>query len=282
MNRRRAPWFLATALAVALGVAAAADELVTRDGQVVRTQGPWEVRGKLVVFELADGTLASMRLSEVDLEASEERARQAELRAQRAREAARRPEPEPEPRQAVMVLTDRDVRHAPDLGEVPETEGGPEDEVTGAAEISPAAPADAVADRQGDAEGEEGEAVGGAVDSSGQGVQVVQWSQESAGEDGVEVRGVIQNLGASFATSLAVNALFYDETGSLVAAREVQFEEGPLGPGARRDFSVSLPHSLIYDEIRFQVVGRGFRSVGQSVFTEPRQPELEAPIEPPQ
>ena len=65
------------------------------------------------------------------------------------------------------------------------------------------------------------------------------------------VNGVIQNLGSSYATQLSVNALFYDEGGTLVAARDVQFQEGPMAPGTRRNFSVSLPHSLIYDEIRF-------------------------------
>ena len=69
MREPRAWIALAALLAVAAGAAASADELVTRDGQVIQTQGPWEVRGKLLVFKLADGTLASLRLDEADLEA---------------------------------------------------------------------------------------------------------------------------------------------------------------------------------------------------------------------
>lgn len=264
MSQGRVWIALAVLVAVAGGGAAGADELVTRDGQVIKTKGTWEVRGKLLVFKMADGTLASLRLDEADLEATEKRAEAARMRAQQEAEAARQAVPEP-PRQAAFVLTDRDVARAPDPGETPEPEGGPADVVTTIAG----------ADGQGDAAAG-GDDAGAAVAGSGQGVQVVQWSQETEGEDGTVVRGVIQNLGSSFATSLSVNALFYDESGGLVAAREVQFEQGPLGPGARRNFSVSLPITLIFDEIRFQVVGQGFRSVGQSVFTQPQQPDLDA------
>ncbi len=273
MSRGRAWLTLATLVAIGAG-AAGADELVTRDGQVIQTRGPWEVRGKLLVFKLADGTLASLRLDEADLEASERRVREGEQRAERARQQALRPSPEPP--QATVVLTDRDVSHAPDLGELPEPEGGPDDVVSdsgagGSTGSGGGGEADAGetgnSGREDQAAGEDGDAAGAAVAGSGRGVQVVQWSQEADGEDGIAVRGVIQNLGSDFATSLKVNALFYDETGGLLAAREVGFEDGPLGPGARRQFSVSLPHDLIYDEIKFQVVGRGFRSVGQSVRT---------------
>lgn len=57
----------------ACGLAAAAanaDWLVTRAGERVETEGPWEVRGRMVVFTNVDGVLASIRLSEIDLDAS--------------------------------------------------------------------------------------------------------------------------------------------------------------------------------------------------------------------
>lgn len=238
--------------------AAPADRLVTRDGDVIETQGPWEVRGKLVVFKLADGTLASLRLDEADLEASEALARETERqeRATRARPEA----PAPPPRQAVMVLTDKDVAHGRGVGD---------------------------GSGEGQSGGEDGdEAAGTPVASSGRGVQVVQWNQETGGETGVLVKGVAQNLGSSVATRVAVNALFYDETGGLLLAREVTLEEGALGPGARREFSVTVPHELVFDEIKFQVTGQGFRSVGQSVRVgpppEPGDELQEVPQEEPQ
>jgi len=217
---------LATLLALAFGGAAAADQLVTRDGQIIETRGGWEALGRLLVFELADGSLASLRLEDVDLEASERRTRKAAQRATAVQE-----ESPPETVQATVVITDRDVAHPRNLGALPATQ-------------------------------EDG---GGPVAGSGAGVQVVQWSEEPEGETGLAVRGVIQNLGSGFATGLSGNALFYDESGYLVAARDLQFEDSPLGPAARRDFSVSLPDTLIYAEIKFLVVGRGFRSVGKTV-----------------
>ncbi len=86
-----------------LAPAAAGDWLVTHDGARVETHGPWEVRGRQVLFKLPPaGTLSSMRLDEVDLDAS---------RAATA-EANRPPEPPPAeeaPQEPVLTLTDRDV-----------------------------------------------------------------------------------------------------------------------------------------------------------------------------
>ena len=50
---------------------ASADVLVTRDGQRIETDGPWEVKGRQVVFTNTAGVLSVVRLSEIDLEASE-------------------------------------------------------------------------------------------------------------------------------------------------------------------------------------------------------------------
>lgn len=113
MRRRPAAGRLARA-AVLLTLAAlttkgvAADWLVTRGGTRVETRGAWQVKGKLVVFHTADGTLSSLRLAEVDLEASG-RATAEAVRARRAAETAAARAPE---RKApVLVLTDDDVRH---------------------------------------------------------------------------------------------------------------------------------------------------------------------------
>jgi hypothetical protein len=62
---------LAVVALAAAAAPAAADWLVLADGGRVETAGPWEVRGGLVVFTLANGTLSSVRASEVDLPASE-------------------------------------------------------------------------------------------------------------------------------------------------------------------------------------------------------------------
>jgi len=91
---------------------AQADWLVTQEGKQVQTKGPWEVRRNLVVFTLPNGTLSSMRLSEVDVEKSKELTAEAGKPPEEAEIEA--------PKPPVLVLTNRDV------GEGDEGSTGPE------------------------------------------------------------------------------------------------------------------------------------------------------------
>lgn len=90
--------------ALSLAPWAQADWLITHDGQRIETQGPWDVQGRMVVFTSDRGTLSSIRLDEVDLDAS-----------RAATEQASRPAPAPieeAPAPAapsVLSLTNRDV-----------------------------------------------------------------------------------------------------------------------------------------------------------------------------
>ena len=92
---------------LALGLArlpARADWLVTNEGGRVETKGPWQMKGKLVVFTRAgDGALASLRASEVDLDASKKATADAKVQA-----AA--PQPPVVPQKNLAVLTDKDFR----------------------------------------------------------------------------------------------------------------------------------------------------------------------------
>jgi hypothetical protein len=103
--RAAATWLTAAALATVATTAARADWLVTLEGARVETRGPWEVRGRMVVFTQTGGTLSSIRLSEVDLEAS-----------RAATDEAAAPPPAPAPAEApppppppVLKLTNADV-----------------------------------------------------------------------------------------------------------------------------------------------------------------------------
>ncbi|MCP3964660.1 MAG: hypothetical protein GY719_43085 [bacterium] len=90
-------------LAAFAATTARADWLVTRAGERVETVGGWELRGRMVVFERPGGTLASLRLSEVDLDASEAATEKAKIPTpSRPVEAAPRPK-------ATRVITTEDV-----------------------------------------------------------------------------------------------------------------------------------------------------------------------------
>jgi hypothetical protein len=89
----------------AAALPARADWLVTREGGRVETKGPWQVKGKLVVFtRAADSGLASLRLADVDLDASSKVTAEAKVQA-----AAPPPPPEP-PKKKLAVLTDKDFK----------------------------------------------------------------------------------------------------------------------------------------------------------------------------
>lgn len=103
---RRALALLIAVLPAALAAAgpAAADWLRTRDGALVETRGPWKVRGALVIFTAPNGTLSSLRVSEVDLDAS--------AVATMAARSPPSPAAEEASRKAVLEITMNDVRRA--------------------------------------------------------------------------------------------------------------------------------------------------------------------------
>ncbi|HEV2847130.1 MAG TPA: FxLYD domain-containing protein [Thermoanaerobaculia bacterium] len=111
-GRRAAVVGLALA-GLAAGGPASADWLVTRQGTRVETRGAWEVKGKLVVFRTPGGELASLRLTEVDLDASRRVTAQAERAVQAVEEVRRR---SPEKKASVRVVTDKDVRRVETAG----------------------------------------------------------------------------------------------------------------------------------------------------------------------
>ena len=100
---------LSAALLLTLALPAAGDWLVTREGARIELQGRWKIQGKTVVFTRADnGKLSSLRLSDVDLPASEQATATANA-------PAVAPVPEPAaamPAKPRQVVTDKDLRPA--------------------------------------------------------------------------------------------------------------------------------------------------------------------------
>ncbi|MDA8019077.1 MAG: YggN family protein [Thermoanaerobaculia bacterium] len=93
-----------------------ADILVTKDGRQIETKGFWEVKGRQVIFTAKSGVLSSVRLSEIDLEASELATNPPPPPPAALEEAPEKPSlgslagrDRPEP---VMVLTNEDIGQA--------------------------------------------------------------------------------------------------------------------------------------------------------------------------
>lgn len=251
MSRGR--WIFAgagLALAAALLVPAAADWLVTRDGTTIETAGPWRVENRLVVFERPDGTYASMRLTEVDLEASERLTRE-------LAEKARAPKPAPPPPKPVVArLTEKEL---PPMADRPAPATEPAGSGEGAA-------------GQGATPG----AAGGGEARPAESLQVVSWRDVSGTEGaGLELVGDVRNVTASTALDVVVTVVLLDEEGEEVETARALLTTSALPPGGTAGFRASFPG-------RFHAAGIEFRTSGTLVLSgEDGEDEEAAPDAPP-
>ncbi len=103
--------FFCAALLVSICQPISADVLILIDGEHVRTRGPWQVRGRVVVFTTLDGTLSSVRTGGVDLAASRQATENLGLAPQPPSSSpASAVAPARPARKPVMVLTNADLR----------------------------------------------------------------------------------------------------------------------------------------------------------------------------
>jgi hypothetical protein len=251
----RIGWLIAFGLA-ALGAPAQADWLLTRDGARVETRGPWTVKGKLVVFTLANGTLSSLRAEAVDLEASARATAEAQ-----ARTAAPAPEPAPvaKPR-PVLVLTDADVEHVDEEGEPAAGEGAG----TAEAATGEGSPAEA-----------EGAARAGAL-------TVPSWDQvHDADRNLLEIYGVVRNGGRDVMANVTVEAAVYDENGLLLTTGSAALTEPALQPGATANFRLAFPGLTAIAAARFEVRGTPIATRIPPPSEAPPPPTGETPVDAP-
>jgi hypothetical protein len=240
----RGRWIFAGAgllLTAALLVPAAADWLVTRDGAKIETAGPWRVENRLVVFERPDGTYASMRLSEVDLEASERLTRE-------LAEKARAPKAAPQSRPVVARLTEKEL---PPVAEAPvrEEEAGGGDGAGGQGAAAPGAAAEDEA-------------------RPPESLQVVSWREVSGPESaGLELVGDVRNVTDSTALDVVVTVVLRDEEGEEVETTQALLTTSALPPGGTAGFRASFPGI-------FHSAGVEFRTSGTLVLS--AEPEEEA------
>lgn len=207
--------------AAALLVPAAADWLVTRDGAHIETAGPWRVENRLVVFERPDGTYASMRLSEIDLEASERLTRE-------LAERARAPEPVAEERTAVVRLTEKE------LPPVPRSE-----------QTEPPA--------NGTAPPEEGSADADDSEAEEEALQIVTWRDIGGTESsGIELVGDVRNVSEDTALAVEVTVVLLDEAGEVIETSSAILTSTALPPGQTAGFRVSFPGVFHYAGLEFR------------------------------
>lgn len=217
---------LAAVLAANSALPAKADWLVTREGARVETKGAWKVKGKLVVFHTAAGELSSLRVADVDLDAS--RRVTEEAVAAQAQAAAEADKPA-ERKKPVRVITDKDVRPAtppPAAGEEP-------------------------------AEGEAGEEEKASGPTTGPGVVVGTWNQARHPEqDHVLINGTIQNSSSAMAADVKLKVMIFDETGALIASSQAALAAGALPPGEKTTFTAEFPGYFSFATIKFESESR--------------------------
>ena len=208
-----------------LALPAQADWLVTREGGRVETRGAWTVKGKLVVFHTAAGKLSSLRVADLDLDASR-RVTEEAVAAQA--QAAAEPEKAPERRKPVRVITDKDVRPAGQPAEEPQGEAA-----EGEAAAAPAGP------------------------TSGPGLVIEGWNQErDPKEDHVVITGTLQNASGSTSADTKLRILIFDDTGTLIASSQAALVKSALPPGERTGFKADFPGNFSFATIKFEPAGR--------------------------
>ena len=220
----RARWSrigLVLGLLIALPVLpAAADWLVTRDGDQVETRGPWEIQGKLVVFTLPNGTLSSMRLTDVDLDASQQLSNAKDLPSAPVVTPSQR-------REATIVITDSDVAHV-----------GPEAPITAAERQEAGAAARAEQ----------------AAEASGEDLTVAAWNQEyDDGIDGVVLTGSIENRSSNLHSEITLQVMLYNTDGSLAGRGAATVDNVLLRAGQSSSFRAAFAGIVGFDRPEFRL-----------------------------
>lgn len=224
--RRLLPLLAAAGVLAALLAAApptAADVLVTRNGERLETRGPWEVKGRLVVFTTADGQLASLRAAEVDLEASREANRAAEETPAAGDAEDPGEERQPQRRSSGRRITNADI--GPGQGPPPA-----------------AAP-----------EGGEGEEGGEEVAERGQvrrELAVLGIERSFAPEGHAVVRGTVRNTAAEPAAGISLTIHLHNVDGGVSGTAEADLGARALQSGAETTFVAEFPDVFAYESLR--------------------------------
>lgn len=217
---------LATLLFAATAAApAAADWLVLRDGSRLEIAGAWKAQGNVAVFKLPNGTLSSVRLSELDTAASAEATAQAV--ADRAKPSADKAPP-PAARKSVRALTDADFGRAePAPGETPEAETG-------------------------------GEGTAPAAGAQTNELVVTTWEQATTDGVGLAITGTLVNRGQEVATDVGLEVVIFDVNGERLSGAPATLDRNVLPVGGETAFRIAFPGVFGLTSAKFNITYRSF------------------------
>jgi hypothetical protein len=211
-----------------------------RDGTKVETKGAWEVRGATVVFHTPDGTLASVRSKDADLDASREATAKAAAPAEPEEAAAAKPAD----KKPTLTITDADVGHVD--------------------------PATVAAPPQ--ATSQQGTAAPAAAGAKPQRLQVTEWHQDlDASQGGVVLVGDVRNISQEVVGEIKVTAKGFDEKGTLLATAEALLGTNALPPEQHTPLRASFPGVYNFSKASFDVEGFALRSYAGAAAT-PKKP----------
>ncbi|MCP3982218.1 MAG: hypothetical protein GY716_23160, partial [bacterium] len=204
---------------------AAGDWLVMRDGSRIETEGTWRVKGRQVVFTQRGGTLAALRLADVDLDAS------AEATAESHAPAGEAAGSKSGPRRPILVLTNDDLPSG--------SAGASGDEAAGE---------DAAEGEAGDEDAGGGDAGSESDAADAEAVVIVSWrEQESSAVDGLELVGSVRNTSTDVAAGVRVQVRIPGEDGGMLETRAF-LQRSSLAPGQTSTFRALLPGIYALEE----------------------------------
>jgi hypothetical protein len=229
IGRGPAAFLLLAGAAIFAGRPAAADWLVTQEGARLETRGPWQVKGKLVVFTTADGTLASLRLAQVDLPASQKATADKQKMVE---EDIARPAEKKKP---VRTITDKDVGHP------------------GAPAANPGNPADPAAGKPDD-KAKTGKSDPTVNKGKSSAVVVGSWQKTDRNEkDGIEIFGELKNEAAEIAGEVALKVTLLDETGGVVGTVDATLTANTIEPRGATNFRAVFPGVFTFASAKFDI-----------------------------
>jgi hypothetical protein len=205
----------ASIVLVLAGSVASADVVVLKGGAVINLKKPPEVRGNTVLLTRTDGTVLSVRATEIDRGATAA-----------ARSSAGPPPPAPSPVPAATL-----AGAARAAREVPKAR----------VKISDANVSHHEAAAQASGEAAAGEAAPEVDPSLGAGrVEVNEYTQEKSG-DALIVRGSLKNPGATPATGVRMTVTAIDSKGQAISSADAGLSGAVIDPSRTVAFSATIP-----------------------------------------